>query len=139
MLGRLRNLLQVHPATVRLPSGARTAAAPAQQRGRGLYFMRLGLSLMSHGRHAGPADKLPARVGMRMSGYELELIVKHQAMQLQMTDPVSRLCAHPCSPLPAVLMLILRLAPSSGSLLHSPLVASVLLRCVMTSTTTSGS
>lgn len=34
---------------------------------------------------------------MRMSGYELELIVKHQAMQLQMTDLVSRLGAHPFS------------------------------------------
>ena len=32
--------------------------------------------------------RLPDRVGTRMSGFELSLIIKHQSMQLQMDDPV---------------------------------------------------
>ena len=32
---------------------------------------------------------VPAKVGKRMTGAELQLVMRHQAMQLQITDPIN--------------------------------------------------
>ena len=42
----------------------------------------------------GPEPSPMTRVGQRMNHQELQLIIRHQAMQLQINDPVSSFRAH---------------------------------------------
>jgi hypothetical protein len=45
-----------------------------------------------------PAEPAPmSRVGQRMNQQELQLIIRHQAMQLQINDPVSCHCFLSCA------------------------------------------